>query len=78
MDNNEFATNHIWFTVGKTIENLNLETGDIIEFDARITDYEKGYVNHRNFIDNRKMDYKLSRPTKFEKISSKEQDLQAV
>ena len=68
LDNNELATDHIWFTVGKTISSLNLNSGDVVEFDARVGDYVKGYVNYREFIDERTVDYKLNRPTRFKII----------
>jgi hypothetical protein len=64
------ATDHVWFSVGKTIEALDLDAGTIIEFEARVGDYQKGYVNHREYIDERTIDYKLNRPTRFVKISA--------
>jgi signal peptidase I len=63
------VTDHIWFTVGKTISVLELQPGDIVEFDARVGDYVKGYVNNREYIDERILDYKLNRPTRFEPIA---------
>lgn len=62
------ATDHLWFTVGKTIERLQLQPGDTVEFEARVVLYEKGYVNERHGIDDRQVDYKLNRPTKFKII----------
>jgi hypothetical protein len=67
-DTSKQVTDHIWFTVGKTIEVLELQPGDIVEFDARVGDYVKGYVNNREYIDDRTLDYKLNRPTRFERI----------
>lgn len=58
------ATDHLWFKVGVTIGRLNLTVGDTVEFDARVSTYVKGYVNHRQNIDDRTLDYRLSRPTK--------------
>lgn len=51
------VTDHIWFTVGKTLKELNLKEGDEIEFNARISSYRKGYWKD-------KTDYKLNRMTK--------------
>lgn len=68
VDNGVVATDHIWFTVGKTINKLMLKPGEIVEFDARVGEYIKGYVNHRDYIDERQVDYKLNRPTKFAKL----------
>jgi hypothetical protein len=58
--------------VGKTSEALALNGGDTVEFNARIDDYEKGYVNWRQGIDDRRRDYKLSRPTKSAMIQNRE------
>lgn len=66
----ERATNHIWFTVGKTIEALKLSVGEHIQFEARIGEYTKGYVNHRIDVNNAKTDYKLTRPTKFLRLAN--------
>jgi hypothetical protein len=65
--NQKTATDHIWFTVGQTFSALDLKIGDKIQFEARIGEYEKGYVNH-GWIDLRQKDYKLNWPTKFQKI----------
>jgi hypothetical protein len=70
MTTGQIVTDHIWFTVGKTLDSLCLMPGDIVEFDARVEEYWKGYVNHRHFIDERTLDYKLTRPTKFTKVPS--------
>jgi hypothetical protein len=48
---------------------LELQPGDIVEFDARVGDYVQGYVNNREYIDERILDYKLNRPTRFEPIA---------
>jgi hypothetical protein len=61
----EYATDHTWFTVGKTIGKLKLAVGDTIQFEARIGAYTKGYVNRRLNVNDSKTDYKLTRPTKF-------------
>ncbi len=56
VDTDKQVTDHIWFTVGKTIQSLDLKPGDTVEFDARVGDYVKGYVNHREYIDERTVD----------------------
>ena len=59
------VTDHLWFTMTKGFEALGtLNAGDVIEFEARVTDYRKGYVNRRINVKQRSVDYKLSRPTK--------------
>jgi hypothetical protein len=68
VNTGKLATDHIWFTVGKTLERLALQPGDIVEFDARVGDYVKGYINQKEYIDEREIDYKLNRPTKIQKV----------
>jgi hypothetical protein len=68
-ENNKIATDHIWFRMTKGFEKLgDLKQGNTIRFDARVNDYIKGYVNNRDFTDEREIDYKLNNPTKIQKI----------
>jgi hypothetical protein len=60
---NEVMTDHLWFTFSLTFQKANPKEGDRIEFDARVKDYKKGYVNKQIGINNRKKDFKLSHPT---------------
>lgn len=63
------VTAHLWFNYTGSFRSLGkLNAGDVIEFEARVTDYVKGYVNYRARIDRRKTDYKLSRPTKVRRV----------
>lgn len=65
----KIVTDHLWFMYTKNFQKLGeLNTGDIIEFEARVSPYEKGYISHRQFIDERELDYKLNYPTKIKKI----------
>lgn len=57
----KLVTNHIWFTVGKTLRELNLKEGDEISFEARVAPYRKGYRKD-------KTDYKLNRMTQISVI----------
>jgi len=50
-------TDHLWFTFGKVWERLNPQVGDLIQFDARVGEYTKGYWDERT------IDYNLKRPT---------------
>ena len=62
-------TDHLWFNLTKGFEKLGtLRQGDIIQFEARVKKYKKGYVNRQAGIDDSKVDYKLSHPTKIGKI----------
>ncbi|HEX8653062.1 MAG TPA: hypothetical protein VF708_19755 [Pyrinomonadaceae bacterium] len=55
-------TDHLWLNLTERVKALDLKPGDVIEFDARVRDYTKGYY------DNRRRDYKLNNPTNFVKI----------
>lgn len=59
------VTDHLWLNFTKSFEDARIKEGMTIEFEARITEYTKGYVNKGYKIDQRKKDYKLSHPTKF-------------
>lgn len=62
------VTDHLWFTCGKNWGGL--EQNDIIEFYARVVQYEKGYKGYKEDVyKDIERDYKLSRPTKIKKIS---------
>lgn len=64
LETNTIVTDHIWFSYTKSFQSVELKEGIIVEFDARVKEYTKGYVNTRYEIDKRKKDYKLSHPTK--------------
>jgi hypothetical protein len=61
-------TDHLWFNLTKGFERLGLVVGDIVQFDARVKEYVKGYQGHRWDVDKPvEIDYKLSHPTKIER-----------
>lgn len=63
LTSGQVVTDHLWFTRGKTWQ---CEVGDIVEFDARVGSYEKGYKGYRKDVCKEvKTDYRLERPTKF-------------
>ena len=54
----ERVTDHLWFGYTKGFEALGrLEEGMVIEFDARVKEYTKGYKNKSLGINNKKRDY---------------------
>lgn len=66
----EIVTDHIWFSLTKGFSDLgNLIEGDIIQFNARVKQYTKGFVRPSKGIDERRKDYKLNNPTKIQKIN---------
>jgi hypothetical protein len=72
VESKEVVADHVWFTYTKGFDALGtLGEGVRLEFDARIKEYTKGYVNKALGINNQKHDYKLSNPTKI-KLSMKE------
>ena len=68
-DTGEEVADHLWFSLTKSFEKLSLKEGVVVEFEARVKSYQKGYVNSRYKIGNRKRDFKLSHPTKIVVIS---------
>ena len=65
LEHGAIVTDHLWLNLTKGFEALAIKEGMSLEFEARITEYAKGYVNKRYKIDRQKKDYKLSHPTKF-------------
>lgn len=63
------VTDHLWFNLTKGFAALDLAPGDLVEFDARVKPYQKGRVNRWQGIDERTTDYKLSHPTKIQKVA---------
>lgn len=55
------ATDHLWMTVGETIEKLYLKSGDYVSFHARVDTYRKGYYNEQ-------LDYTLKNISKLQKL----------
>ena len=68
ITNATLVTDHLWLNLTKEFADLQLKQGDAVAFDARVKKYVKGYVNTRGKIDNRRHDYKLTHPTKVQKI----------
>lgn len=67
-DDGKIISDHCWFNMTKGFEKLGtLEAGDIIQFEARVKKYRKGYINRRAGIDQHSFDYKLSHPTQIKR-----------
>jgi len=69
-ETNKVVADHLWFNFTKGFENIFLSEGSVLEFEARIKEYRKGYVNTRYKINDRVSDYKLSHPTKIRRIDN--------
>jgi len=66
---NVLVCDHLWFNLTRGFEKLGtLRPGNLLQFEARVKKYKKGYVNRRAGIDESNVDYKLSHPTKITKM----------
>ena len=64
VETKKVVADHIWFSYTKGFEKLTLTPGVVLEFEARVKQYKKGYVNKALNLHKRLTDYKLSHPTK--------------
>jgi hypothetical protein len=65
----KFITDHLWFNLTKGFEKLELIENDKISFNARVKEYTKGYFGPKEDVYKEiEIDYKLSHPTKINKI----------
>lgn len=74
LSTNKKITNHLWFNLTKQFNELDLKEGDVVEFDARVKKYIKGYQGRREeleFENPIEEDYKLSHPTKIKLLKRK-------
>ena len=69
-ETNSLVTDHHWFAYTKGFEKIQLKEGVMIEFEARVKMYKKGYVNRALLINKRQSDYKLSHPTHIRVINN--------
>lgn len=72
VETNDVVADHLWFGLTRSFEKLSLREGAVVEFEARVKVYRKGYVNSRYKINNSKKDFKLSHPTKIKVIPQNE------
>jgi hypothetical protein len=69
-DTNKLVADHLWFNYTISFEKIALTEGTILEFEARVKKYSKGYVNKALHLTQKSNDYKLSHPTKIKKLES--------
>jgi len=71
-DTGQVVTDHLWFNYTKRFQAIgDMFEGDVIQFDARVKKYYKGYFGRREEVrlDNPpSIDYKLSYPTRIEMV----------
>lgn len=65
----QIVTDHLWFNKTKGFADADLKEGDIVQFEARVAEYEKGYFGRKEeiFVEEG-TDYKLSYPSKIKVI----------
>lgn len=65
-EHGQIVTDHLWFNMTRGFETANPAKGDILQFNARVSNYIKGYMGYRDNVYDHPIeeDYKLSRPTK--------------
>jgi len=67
------VADHIWFSMTKGFEKLGeLKEGDLVQFDARVKPYFKGYNGYREEIRWEKpikKDYKLNNPSQIKVLT---------
>lgn len=71
------VTDHLWFNLTKGFAALELEEGDLVQFDARVKEYEKGYKGwdfEKQLESPIEIDYKLSHPTKLSVLKRAEKE----
>jgi hypothetical protein len=68
LETQAIVADHVWFTYSKNFQKANIKEGAKVEFEARVKQYVKGYVNARYKINKQTTDYKLSHPTKIELV----------
>jgi hypothetical protein len=69
-ETSSIVADHIWFSYTKLFEKITLKEGSLVEFEARVKSYTKGYFNKAVGINQRKADFKLSHPTKIKIVSN--------
>jgi len=67
LESQKVVTDHVWFSYTQGFIKASLNPGDGVEFEARVKEYHKGYVNRNYKINNSTTDFKLSNPTKIKR-----------
>jgi hypothetical protein len=68
VETGKTVTDHVWFSYTQGFVKASLKSGDMLEFEARVKEYRKGYVNKNYKINKATTDFKLSNPTKIKKM----------
>ncbi|MBT1711350.1 hypothetical protein KK062_24120 [Fulvivirgaceae bacterium PWU5] len=63
------VADHVWFSYTKGFEQVRLSEGVRVEFEARVKEYKKGYVNPALGRKRKTSDFKLSHPTRIRLVA---------
>lgn len=76
-EHGQIVTDHLWFNLTRGFEAANPTKGDVLQFNARVSNYIKGYMGYRDDVYDHPIeeDYKLSRPTKVVNLTHPERTL---
>jgi hypothetical protein len=67
-ENGRVLCDHVWINSTKEFEKYSFLPGDKVSFYARVTEYSKGYKGISKSLQSSKKDFRLSHPTKVEKL----------
>ena len=65
----QVVADHVWFSYKKGFEQVRLSEGVRVEFEARVKEYKKGYVNPALGRKRKTSDFKLSHPTRIRLVT---------
>lgn len=56
----KIVSDHLWFDLTKGFSDADLSPGDVVEFCARVSAYEKGYKGHKDDVLNRPIEKRIT------------------
>ena len=69
-DTGAVVADHLWVNDTKALAALALQPGEVVEFQARVTVYTKGYQGRREGVHKPvQRDYRLERPTRVRRMT---------
>jgi hypothetical protein len=61
------VADHLWLKKSGSFRDVAI--GDVVEFDAEVEPYEKGYLNFQQGVDETTVDYRLTKPSNVQVIA---------
>lgn len=71
----KIVTDHLWFDLTKGFESADLLPGDVVEFCARVSIYEKGYKGYRNDVFDRPIENEYAGTVKLTNLDNGESNI---